>query len=258
MGKQRRKSLPKEIKDQPDWEFSERYESQIEAIGRSSHLTLVDSSVLVIGLGGLGSPVVDYLARAGVSKLGLADPDLINPSNLNRQTLYSNSDVGMYKALVASKRVNTINPDVDCFLYTESINSCNADILKTYSLILDCSDNSFTRYLINDYCVIHDLKLIQGGLELGAGRISAVYGNRNPCFRCLFPSKHSGLHSGGSIGPGCGIISSWMAYLAIQWLIGYKPVYFHVEVPYSLGRAIPISKFENTRCYICRFHDSFI
>jgi sulfur-carrier protein adenylyltransferase/sulfurtransferase len=170
-----------------------------EALRYSRHIVLPDfgpegqrrlkgSSVLVVGLGGLGVPAAVYLASAGVGRVGLVDGDVVEASNLQRQFLYSDSDVGRKKADAARERLALINPNVQILPHDTKLTSANAlDVLGGYEVVIDATDNLPSRYLINDACVfLHKPDIYASALGFD-GQVSVFYPPQGPCYRCLYP-----------------------------------------------------------------------
>jgi sulfur-carrier protein adenylyltransferase/sulfurtransferase len=192
---------------------------------------LKQSKVLVIGAGGLGSPVLLYLAAAGVGCLGIVDADNIDETNLQRQVLYDTSLIGKPKAPLAAERIKLLNPNIDVKIHNLWLNSENAlDVLSGYDLVIDGTDNFPTRYLVNDACVLLDKPLVYGSIFQFEGQVSVFNltnerGERGPNYRDLFPEPPPpGLvpscAEGGVLGVLPGIIGSMQANEAIKILAG--------------------------------------
>lgn len=147
------------------------------------------AKVLLVGLGGLGSPQALYLAAAGVGTLGLLDGDRVDLTNLQRQVVHSTDDLGAPKVLSAEARIRAINPDVEVRTYQERLTSENAiRIISEYDIIVDCTDNFPARYLMNDACVFLEKPLVHGAIYRFEGQATVFYPAREgPCYRCLFP-----------------------------------------------------------------------
>ncbi len=168
----------------------ERYRRHLvmPEVGLEGQKKLKASSVLVIGAGGLGTPAAIYLASAGVGRLGLIDFDTIERSNLQRQPLYSDADVGKSKVEVAKGKLEQINPNVSVEAYNEKLDSSNAlRILKGYDVVVDGSDNFPTRYLVNDACVFLGKPDVYASVFKFDGQASVFYAKEGPCYRCLYP-----------------------------------------------------------------------
>ncbi|WP_420386698.1 molybdopterin-synthase adenylyltransferase MoeB [Roseivirga sp.] len=208
-----------------------RYNRQIiiPEFGQSGQEKLLESSVLVIGAGGLGAPILQYLTAAGVGKIGIIDFDEVSLSNLQRQVLFNTQELGKSKAETAEKKLSQLNPTVQFKVYKESVNSLNAkEILKDYDLVVDGSDNLPTRYLVNDACYLLGKPLIYGAIFRFEGQVSVFNalkadGSRGPNYRDLFPTPPPpemvpSCSEGGVLGVLPGIIGSMMANEAIKVL----------------------------------------
>jgi molybdopterin/thiamine biosynthesis adenylyltransferase/rhodanese-related sulfurtransferase len=168
----------------------ERYQRHLSlpSFGEEAQLKLKASSVLVIGAGGLGCPVLQYLAAAGVGKLGVMDFDLVDTSNLQRQILFTEEDVGLPKAEVAAKRLRAMNSHIEIVEIAERLTADNAlQLFGNYDVIVDGSDNFVTRYLVNDACVLTDKPLVYGAIYTFQGQVSVFNFEGGPTYRCLFP-----------------------------------------------------------------------
>ena len=148
------------------------------------------AKVLLVGMGGLGSPQVLYLAGAGVGTLGVVDGDQVDLTNLQRQVVHSAGDVGSRKVDSAEKRIQGLNPDVRVQKHGEGLNSGNAmDVLSGYDIIVDCTDNFPARYLLSDACTMLKKPLVHGAIFRFEGQATIFYPSQGgPCYRCLFPS----------------------------------------------------------------------
>ncbi len=192
---------------------------------------LKQSKVLVIGAGGLGSPLLLYLAAAGIGTLGIVDGDKVDISNLQRQVLYASDQVGLAKAAVAARQVEKINPFVKVNVHEVFLNTSNAlNILADYDVIVDGTDNFPTRYLVNDACVILSKPLVYGSIYQFEGQVSVFNmqdseGGRGPNYRDLFPEPPPpgmvpSCAEGGVLGVLPGIIGSMQANEAIKIITG--------------------------------------
>ena len=195
-------------------------------VGLEGQLRLKQSSALIVGAGGLGVPLTQYLAAAGVGRLGLVDFDVIDETNLQRQVLYSTKDVGRKKLEVAKERANAINPNVDVQTYETRLTSENAlDILRHYDVVIDGTDNFPTRYLVNDASVLLKKPNIYGSIFRFEGQASVFWAEKGPCYRCLYaepppPGLVPSCAEGGVLGVLPGIIGSIQAIEAIKVLLG--------------------------------------
>jgi molybdopterin/thiamine biosynthesis adenylyltransferase len=164
----------------------------LEQIGLEGQHKLKASSALIVGLGGLGSPIAIYLASAGVGKLGLVDNDLVDLSNLQRQVIHTTSGLERKKVTSARDHLSEMNPCVDIEIYDELFTPENAlEISTGYDLIVDGCDNFATRYLMNDVCVLTHKPYIYGSVSRFEGQASVFWADKGPCYRCLFPEPPS-------------------------------------------------------------------
>ena len=168
----------------------ERYSRHLimPEVGLEGQLKLKKSSVLLIGMGGLGSPLALYLAAAGVGRIGLVDFDVVEATNLQRQVIYTTNDVGRHKLQSAKEAINAINPQVKVDTYETMLTSENAlEILEPFDIIIDGTDNFPTRYLVNDACVLLGKPNVYGSIFRFEGQASVFYAREGPCYRCLYP-----------------------------------------------------------------------
>ena len=158
-------------------------------IGPTGQHKLKAARVLVVGCGGLGCPVLQYLAAAGVGTLGLLDFDTVDDSNLQRQVLYATADVGRPKAVVAAEKLQAQNPFIELRTHQMLLSAANAlALFADYDLVVDCSDNFATRYLVNDACVVLGKPLVFGAIFKFEGQVSVFNYQHGPTYRCLFPA----------------------------------------------------------------------
>ncbi len=168
-----------------------RYDRQIilDEIGLLGQQKLAASKVLVVGAGGLGCPVLQYLSAAGVGKIGIADADFVSVSNLHRQVLYTTADVGKPKVECAKKRLNELNPEVEILIFETFINPKNAtEILKDFDVVVDGTDQIPARYVLNDACVLLGKPLVYGAIHKFEGQVSVFNFKGGPTYRDLFPT----------------------------------------------------------------------
>ena len=196
-------------------------------VGPAGQAKLKAARVLVVGAGGLGSPVSLYLAAAGVGTLGLVDFDDVDASNLQRQVLYGESDLGRPKLEAAAERLRDLNPHVDVVLHEARLTSANAlEILAGYDIVVDGTDNFPTRYLVNDACVLLGKRNVYGSILRFEGQVSVFGGGDDaPCYRCLFrqpppPGLVPSCAEGGVLGVLPGIIGSLQALETIKLITG--------------------------------------
>ena len=199
----------------------------LPGIGGEGQQKLIDSKVLVIGAGGLGSPAAMYLAAAGVGTLGLVDFDHVDVSNLQRQILHGTSDVGRPKVESGADRLNELNPNVEVVAHRSLLSSSNAfDVIGGYDVVVDGTDNFPVRYLVNDATQMLGKPLVYGSIFQWEGQASVFMpGQNTPCYRCLFPEPPPpgtvpSCAEGGVFGVLPGIIGSIQAVEAIKLLLG--------------------------------------
>jgi molybdopterin/thiamine biosynthesis adenylyltransferase/rhodanese-related sulfurtransferase len=196
---------------------------EVSAAGQSR---LKAGSVLVVGAGGLGSPAALYLAAAGVGRIGLADFDAVDVSNLQRQVLYETSDVGRPKVDVARERLTALNPHVDVVLFPERLTRENVrNVFAGFDVVLDGTDNFATRYLTNDACFLLGKPNVYGSIYRFEGQVSVFQRGEGPCYRCLYPSPpEPGLvpscAEGGVLGVLPGVVGALQATEALKLLLG--------------------------------------
>ncbi|MFO7754430.1 MAG: HesA/MoeB/ThiF family protein [Bacteroidales bacterium] len=160
----------------------------IPGIGLEGQLKIKNSSVLVIGAGGLGCPVLQYLTAAGVGRIGLMDYDMVNETNLPRQLLYGAADIGKLKTIISRQRLNIINDKVDVDILNIRFSKENAlKIVTDYDIIVDATDNYESRYVINDACVISDKPMVHGAIYQFEGQVSVFNYMGGPTYRCYNP-----------------------------------------------------------------------
>jgi len=169
----------------------ERYNRQtiLKGFGKEGQQKLASAKVLVIGAGGLGVPVLTYLNAMGVGKIGIMDNDTVSLTNLHRQVLYSQGDIGESKVIAALEKLKAQNDDSEVVVYNTFVNTQNAlSIIAEYDIVVDTSDNFPTRYLVNDACVILNKPFVYGALHGYEGQVSVFNYKGGPTYRCLFPS----------------------------------------------------------------------
>ena len=198
----------------------------LREIGVKGQKRIKAAKVLVIGLGSLGSPVVQYLAAAGVGTIGIADFDEVSLENLQSQVLHGNRDVHRPKTASARDSIKAINPKIKIETINEKLDASNvAEILEDFDIVVDCTDNYPSRYLINDACVLLGKPVVFGAMYQFEGQVSVFDAKSGPCFRCQFPAPPpTGLvptcASGGVISPLPGIIGSNQANEVLKLIIG--------------------------------------
>ena len=195
-------------------------------IGMEGQKKLKAASVLLIGAGGLGSPLAMYLAAAGVGRLGLVDYDIVDYTNLQRQLLYTTADVGRSKLEAAKERIQALNPHVQIDTYEEPLTSANAlRLFEPYDIIIDGTDNFPTRYLVNDACVMLGKPNVYGSIFRFEGQVSVFHAQEGPCYRCLYPEPPPpgvvpSCAEGGVLGILPGIVGTLQASEAVKLITG--------------------------------------
>jgi adenylyltransferase/sulfurtransferase len=206
----------------------ERYRRHLSLpeFGVEGQRRLLASRVLLVGAGGLGCPLAQYLAAAGVGTLGLVDPDVVDVSNLQRQVLYATGDVGRRKVEVAAERIRAQNPDVRVVLHPLRLTSRNAlALFADWDVIVDGSDNFPTRYLVNDACVLLGKPNVHGSIYRFDGQASVFDSRTGPCYRCLYPEPPPpeaapSCAEGGVLGVLPGLVALIQATETLKWLSG--------------------------------------
>ncbi|WP_067965658.1 adenylyltransferase/sulfurtransferase MoeZ [Nocardiopsis trehalosi] len=231
----------------------------IPDVGMDGQKRLKNAKVLVVGAGGLGSPALLYLAAAGVGTLGIIDFDVVDESNLQRQIIHGQSDVGRPKAVSARDSIRETNPNVEVVLHEERLDSDNAfRIFEPYDLIVDGTDNFATRYLVNDAAVLMGKPYVWGSIYRFDGQASVFWAEHGPCYRCLYPEPPPpgmvpSCAEGGVLGVLCASIGSIQVNEAIKLLAGFgEPlvgrlmIYDALEMSY---RSVKVRK--DPECPLC-------
>jgi molybdopterin-synthase adenylyltransferase len=235
----------------------------LPGVGAAGQKKLLESKILVVGAGGLGSPILLYLAAAGVGKIGIVDFDTVDVTNLQRQILHATSDIGRAKVLSAKEGLEQLNPDIKIETYQEQLTSQNArDIIRMYDLVVDGSDNFPTRYLVNDACVFENKPLIYGAISQFEGQLSlfnvTTDKSKSPCYRCLFPTPPKpgtvlSCSEAGVFGVLPGVVGSLMATEAIKFTLGLGEslagTLLHYDGLYNEMRRVMIKR--NPSCVVC-------
>jgi sulfur-carrier protein adenylyltransferase/sulfurtransferase len=198
----------------------------IPEVGETGQIKLLESTVLLVGAGGLGSPAGLYLAAAGVGTIAIVDADTVDESNLQRQVLHSMASIGMPKTESAKQRIEELNPDVNVVTYRERLTSENIDrMLAGVDVIVDGTDNFPTRYLLNDASLRHDIPVVHASIFRFEGQLTVFKPYDGPCYRCLFPQPPPpelapSCAEGGVLGVLPGIMGSLQASEALKLLLG--------------------------------------
>ncbi|MBT9473938.1 MAG: HesA/MoeB/ThiF family protein [Pseudomonadota bacterium] len=202
----------------------ERYARQLvlREVGGQGQQRLKAASVLIVGAGGLGAPAALYLAAAGIGRIVLVDPDVVDTSNLQRQIIFRNTDVGTRKVEAAAAHLRALNPHVHVDCTPVHLESCNAGpLVKGVDLVLDGTDDFATRFAVNAACVAHERTLVSGAIGRWTGQVGVFRGK--PCYRCLVPEippDAETCSTVGVVGAIAGVIGSMMALEAIKLIAG--------------------------------------
>jgi sulfur-carrier protein adenylyltransferase/sulfurtransferase len=225
----KRSGLPTELPRQLDAAKRQRYSRHllIPEVGEEGQMRLLDSRILLIGAGGLGSPASLYLAAAGVGTLGIVDDDVVDASNLQRQVAHSTERLGEAKADSAKRTLQALNPDVEVKTYRERLTSENVDriLADGWDVIVDGADNFPTRYLVNDASIWHRIPVVHGSIYRFEGQATVFKPHEGPCYRCLFPQPPPpelapSCAEGGVLGVLPGIVGSLQANEALKLALG--------------------------------------
>jgi len=234
----------------------------LEEVGREGQLRLKAAKVAIVGLGGLGVPAALYLTGAGVGTIGLIDDDEVEISNLQRQVLYGESDLGRPKVRVAAHRLHDLNPHIEFGLHQVRLTSANAlEILQSYDLIIDGSDNFPTRYLVNDACVLLSKPDVYGAIQRFEGQVGIFDAASGACYRCLFdepppPELAPSCAEAGVLGVLPGIVGSMQASEAIKSILhigrGLHSRLLILDALNMRVRELEVPK--NPECPVCSEH----
>jgi len=207
----------------------ERYSRQIilKKVGTTGQKKLLDSSVLIVGAGGLGSPILIYLAALGIGEIGIVDKDSVEISNLARQIIFTTNDIKKYKSTAAVNKIKKINPDIKVHSFKKNLTIKNIDkIAKKFDIIIDGSDNFRTRFLINDFCLKNRKILISGAISKFDGQVYTFnfLKKKSPCLRCFMPRMPrlpnlDNCEYEGILGPLAGIIGTIQANEVVKEIL---------------------------------------
>ena len=239
----------------------ERYSRHIilPEVGGEGQSRLLESKVLLVGAGGLGSPAAFYLAAAGIGNMGIIDFDTVDLSNLQRQIIHNTERIGMLKTESAKKTITALNPDVNVTVFNEKL--CSENILRLfegYDYILDGTDNFATRYLINDACVMTGKTNIHGSIFRFEGQVTIFKSDEGPCYRCLYPEPPPpgmvpNCQEGGVLGVLAGVIGNLQVVETLklilgkgETLIGYLLIYDALKTEF---RKLKLKK--DPQCPVC-------
>ncbi len=239
----------------------ERYSRQIvlKNVGVIGQKKIRNSKVLIVGAGGLGCPIADYLSRAGVGSIGIADFDKINLSNIHRQNLYDSKDIGQYKVDIVKAKIKLINPFTKIKIYKKKISNKNLNnIIKNFDIIIDGSDNFETKFLLNKYSIKYKKILIVGAISKFDGHIFTFdfKNKKTPCLKCFYQSEPSdeilNCEVEGIVGPIAGIIGSIQANEVLKKILNIgKDLNKHILIINLLTldfRKVSFKKKKNCVC----------
>jgi molybdopterin/thiamine biosynthesis adenylyltransferase len=250
------------MKSQLNKKIIERFSRQIviKDIGIIGQKKILSSKVLIVGAGGLGSPVAEFLSRAGVGSIGIVDDDKVSLSNLHRQSLYNTSDIGKLKVKIAKDKIKKINPNTKVTIYKIRLNNNNfKKIINDYDYIVDGSDNFTTKFLLNDYCLKFKKVLVTGAISKFDGHIFTYNfkDKKVPCLRCFFQeSKISddllNCESEGILGTVAGIVGTIQANEVLKKILnigtGLDGYIFILDLLYLNFRKVKLKKRKNCIC----------
>ena len=239
----------------------ERYSRHImlKEVGGKGQKKLFDGRVLIIGAGGLGSPIALYLAAAGVGTIGLADADEVDLSNLQRQIAHHTKDIGVPKVLSAKEKMTAMNPDITVTTYQTWVSAANiGEMIAGYDFVIDGTDNFAAKFLINDACVMAGKPYSHGGILQFDGQTMTVRPGESACYRCIFPTPPPRdaiptCSRAGVIGVLPGVLGTIQATEAIKFLLGKGELLTDRLLTYNAlrmrFREVPIRK--NPKCPLC-------
>lgn len=207
-------------------ERRERFARQLvlPEFGPSGQAALGRASMLVVGAGGLGAPVIAYLAGAGLGRLGIVEPGSVAVSDLHRQIVYRTEDVGRQKAPLAAAWAAAVDPDLDVAAWPTAFTPANGrELVRDFDVVIDATDNPASRYLVSDACVLEHRPLVFGAVSRLEGQVARLAHDGAPCYRCMHPeppppASVPSCAEVGVLGPVAGTIGAWMALEAIRWV----------------------------------------
>ena len=250
------------MKSQLNKKIIERFSRQIvlKDIGILGQKKIISSKVLIIGAGGLGSPVVEFLSRAGVGSLGIVDNDKVSLSNLHRQSLYNTSDIGKFKVKIAKDKIKKIYPNTKVTIYKVRLNNNSfKKIINDYDYIVDGSDNFTTKFLLNDYCLKFKKVLVTGAISKFDGHIFTFnFKNKKvPCLRCFFQESDISddllnCESEGILGTVAGTVGTMQANEVLKKILnigtGLDGYIFIIDLLHLRFRKVKLNKKKNCIC----------
>ena len=250
------------MKSQLNKKIIERFSRQIvlKDIGILGQKKILSSKVLIIGAGGLGSPVAEFLSRAGIGSLGIVDDDKVSLSNLHRQSLFNTSDIGKFKVKIAKDKIKKINPNTKVTVYKIRLNNDNfLKIINDYDYIVDGSDNFKTKFLLNDFCLKFKKTLVTGAISKFDGHIFTFNfkDKKIPCLRCFFQESNISddllnCESEGILGTIAGIVGTIQANEVVKKILnigtGLDGYIFILDLLHLNFRKVKLKKRKNCTC----------
>lgn len=239
-----------------------RYIEQIKLkeFGEKGQKKLFQSSILVIGAGGLGCPALHYLASSGAGRIGIIDSDKVSISNLPRQTLYNSSNIGKKKVDVAKEFLMKVNEEISVESYDIYFQYTHRDLITKYDLILDCSDNFETKYLLSDLATFYNKPIIQAGIYKFDAFLHSSFHNHAPCFRCIWPESPgtciSNCSQTGVLAPMVGILGSYQSLEALRYISGIASE--GRTLIFQSGVSHPLKVKKNKTCICKKINQSFL
>ena len=250
------------MKSQLNKKIIERYSRQIilKDIGILGQKKILSSRVLIVGVGGLGSPVAEFLSRAGIGSLGIVDDDKISLSNLHRQSLYNTSDIGKFKVKITKDKIKKINPNTKVTIYKIRLTNNNfKKIINDYDYVVDGSDNFKTKFLLNDFCLKFKKVLVTGAISKFDGHIFTFNfkDKKIPCLRCFFQESNISddllnCESEGILGTVAGIVGTIQANEVLKKILnigmGLDGYIFILDLLHLNFRKVKLKKRKNCIC----------
>ena len=250
------------MKSQLKKKIIERFSRQIvlKDVGILGQKKILTSKVLIIGIGGLGSPVLEFLSRVGVGSIGVVDNDKVSLSNLHRQSLYNTSDIGKFKVKIAKDKIKKINPNTKVIIHKIRLNNNNfKKIINDYDYIVDGSDNFTTKFLLNDYCLKFKKVLVTGAISKFDGHIFTFNfkDKKVPCLRCFFQESEISddllnCESEGILGTVAGIVGTIQANEVLKKILnigtGLDGFIFIIDMLHLNFRKVKLKKRKNCIC----------
>jgi adenylyltransferase/sulfurtransferase len=231
----------------------------IPEVGLRGQERLTAARVLVVGAGGLGSPALQYLAAAGVGRIGIVDDDTVDETNLQRQTIFTTADVGCNKAVAAAARLHALNPHVGVDALPFGLDEENArQLVREYDVVLDCTDRFPSRYLINDACYLEKKVDVYASIFRFDGQLSVLCAREGPCYRCLYPQAPPPeltptCADGGVLGALAGLVGAWQAGEALKVVLDIgEPLIGRLLLVDSLQARVRELRFDrDEECELC-------